>query len=178
MAGAVALTLGIKTKLDTSELDKLTGDLERRAKDLRAPFRGPITVATTNFLRKQFDTEGQEGGEPWEPLRPLTLKLRKRPGHGRGGIGRDTNRMWAAWTKPGAPGSVLVVRKQEMLRGVSLEHARYFQEGVSPQRQRVFGVKPKQPRGQPPRKVVPDVLPSKLTNEYERIIADYMERGR
>src|SRR6476646_5388274 len=71
------------------------------AHDLTPVFAGPINQSLNEVFVKQFETEGAYGGTKWAPPPPFTWNLRKRRGHGRGGILRDTNRPGASLTKQG-----------------------------------------------------------------------------
>lgn len=68
-----------------------------RVKDLSPAFEGPVNEAVTVYLIENFASEGFVGlGRRWAELSESTLKGRKLPGHGKGGIGRDTDKMYEA----------------------------------------------------------------------------------
>lgn len=152
----------------------------KRARDLRSFFRGVVDPSVTEWLKSQFESEGRAGGSPWAPVRPLTVLLRNRPGHGRGGfhhgfravVGQDVRRMWASFTKSGGPDSVRTILPQFYERGSSNKAAHLFHSGY---RSFVFGHATG--RRVPARPIIPDKIPSFLTRKWERSLVRHLEGG-
>lgn len=159
-----------------TDADQVVGGAVKRAANLAPVFRGAIDKSVSAYFRRLFDTEGAEAGKRWAPHRPLTVKLRRRPGHGRGGIGRDTNELWGSLVKVG-PRSVRVIGRTKYERGTTVRYAEAFHTGVSPRKQRVFGRRPRLPLGIPARTLVPDPMPAKWVDEWEKAVADYIIHG-
>ena len=170
--------LGVRVVLDIdlTQAVATTDATLARVRNWTPVLRGPVNRSVSRFFQRQFETEGAEGGTPWAPHRPLTVELRRRPGHGRGGIGRDTNRLWASLVKVG-PESVLVVGPTEYERGTTVAYAAPFHAGVSPGRQRVFGRAPRMPLGIPARTLVPDPFPQSYVDGWAVSLARYIETG-
>lgn len=170
--------LGVRVglNLDLAPAVAMTDAVAARIRDWTPVLRGPVHRSVSRFFLRQFETEGAEGGTRWAPHRPLTVRLRRRPGHGRGGIGRDTNRLWASLVKVG-PESVLVTGPTEYERGTTVAHAAPFHAGVSPGRQRVFGRAPLVPLGIPARTLVPDPFPRTYVDGWAAALARYIETG-
>lgn len=175
----------IEYAIDTSRLQGI-GD---RANDLRPVWIRDVQPLVTAFLTEQFDSEGAAGGAKWAPLSPATLELRKRPGHGRGGIGRDTGVMWASFVKSAgsspAPGGVLVIEPQRYERGSSVPQALFFNDGTESTTKPVqiedksgatrwVFVHRKEPKQIPARQIIPDVLPASLIEAVELSVAAYL----
>lgn len=155
----------------------------RATKDLRPVLGGPINSSVDQLFRRQFNSEGAFGGQKWAPLRPVTKLLRQRPGHGRGGIGRDTNRMWASLTKFGVgPDAIKILTPSSLERGTSLPYARWFSQGYISKTKPVLGsggrlafIRRRAPKRIPPRPLVPDPTPRSLTKAWETLIARFVE---
>lgn len=118
------LFVGVKSDLRGLELAAL------RANNLEPVLTGPVDKFITAFLVEQFVSEGSAGGAKWAPLSPETLEARKRPGHGRGGIGRDTNRMWSALIKNPSPEGWTKVTGNTYERAVTVPYLWYFSGGT------------------------------------------------
>jgi len=156
--------------------------LRDKAQDFRPFFLETVDPSMTEFLQDQFQTEGRAGGSPWAPLAPFTVQWKMRAGQGRAGpskVGQDTRRMWAAFTKPGAPGSVRTIRKRYYERGADAPRTKdgksipaLFQSGYPSV---VFGF----PTGRtvPARPIIPERIPGSLRKKWERAMARYLERG-
>jgi hypothetical protein len=140
-------------KVDTGSVFKALTDLDLKTADLRPVFANTVDPSLTQFFLRQFATEGKAGGEPWPGLKPRTLQARKRPGHGRGGILRDTGRLWAGYTKSGGPGSVREIGRQSYVRGVSVAYAQYHY---------------------PKRPVVVEPMPDYLTELWATAVANHL----
>lgn len=163
-----------------------------RARNLAPVLRGPISRSIAMFWRRVFASQGALIGRPWAPLKPVTVLLRKRAGHGRGGIGRDTNRLWASLTKPGGPGSIRIVTPGSLVQGSSLPQARFMQEGglsthfpritfAGKRRRRIVDVawvRRKTPRKVPARPLLPAKMPEVLLRAWDRFITSYIVTGK
>lgn len=164
------LSLGGSTvTVDLSGLDAL----QRRTDDLRPLFAGSIDRSVTKLFERQFASEGAWGGVKWAQHRALTRTLRARPGHGRGGILRDTNRLWASFVKSGGPESVRRITASEYVRGSSVPYARAHQRGFPAV---VFGRRTG--RRVPARPIVPNPVPREVVATWERLVRDYVLTGK
>lgn len=61
--------------VDNSDLKRWTGEITKRLRDLRAPLQAASNLMEAK-IAKQFDTETDPDGSPWEPLSPDTLKYK------------------------------------------------------------------------------------------------------
>ena len=130
--------------------------LRGRVQDARPAFRLVDKHLTTVF-RRQFETEGRFGGSPWPPLKPATIRAREQAGRGRGGILRDTNRLWGSLVKGGnVPEGILVIDALRYVRGTQVPYAADHQTGVPEQ-------------NLPPRPPIPDPMPPEVLRVWERI---------
>jgi hypothetical protein len=181
----------IRVHIDFRAMAAEAGLLEayERAEDLRPVWLGVVQPLVTAFLTAQFATEGAAGGKKWAALAPVTHELRKRPGHGRGGIGRDTNRMWGSFVKSAgasaAPGGILVIDPLTYERGSAVPYARYFSRGFLSTRVPVFDPRHQAwrfipratPKRVPGRPVIPDPLPAELVEQVRAACARYIATG-
>lgn len=179
------MTSPVQVTVDVSgALAKLSTVL-KAATDLSPVFGGPINQSVDEAIKKQFDTEGSFSGTKWAPLAPVTVKLRGRRGHGRGGILRDTNRLWASLTKLGlGPEAIKVVTKNSLVRGSTVPYAQYHQTGYQ---SRTFVVINKQgdpvalrrktPRAVPARPPIPDPMPTSVVKSWEEMISRFIAGG-
>jgi hypothetical protein len=147
----------------------------RRAGNLTPLFAGPIDKSVTLMFERRFASEGAWGGIRWAGHQPLTIRLRARPGHGRGGILRDTSRLWASFVKGSGPDAVRRITPSEYERGSAVPYARFHQRGYS--LTRVFGIRLRKPRRVPARPVVPERVPREVLATWERLVKEYVERG-
>ena len=168
------------------DLDKLEGAGEA-ATDLRPVWLRDMQPYVTDFLHRRFNSEGAYMGSKWAPHAPATVELRKQPGRGRGGIGRDVNRMWASLVKSAgsspAPGGVLVIEPQRYERGTTVKHAQWFAGGY---RSTHKPLRITDPNGKPVwifvRRVVPKrvparpIFPNPLPRDVEKFAADAIRR--
>lgn len=175
----------IKQEIDLGLLTSVSD----RAGDLRPAWLRDVQPLITDFLTQRFNSEGAYLGAKWAPLSDATLALRTRPGHGRGGIGRDTNRLWASFVKSAgsaaAPGGTLLIAKDRYERGSSLEYARYFNDGYNSKTKPVFVetkqgprwvfVRRKDAKQIPGRPIIPDPLPAQLVEQVELSLRAYVE---
>lgn len=170
---------------------KLTG-IKARADDLRPVWLHTVQPILTEFLLKRFETEGAYLGTRWAPLAPATVELRKRPGHGRGGIGRDIGRLWASFVKSAgstaAPNGILKITETSIERGSSLRYAQWFARGYnsktkpvqytdkSGNRKWTF-VRRAVPKAIPARPIIPDPMPAELVSQVEAALTAYVAGG-
>lgn len=112
------------------ELDALLSEMERRVQNARDIMAGPVDQEISKHWMKLFETEGASGGTPWAPHEPLTTRLRARPGHGFGGIGRDRNRLWSSLIRSSGPDSVKEVTNKSIVRGTTVPYAEAFHAGI------------------------------------------------
>lgn len=143
--------------------------MKPRAQDLSPAMAGPVDQAVTAWTARQFDTEGAHGGSRWAPLAPTTLEARKRPGHGKGGIGRDTNRMWASLAKsPSTEGVVeataATYRRWTTVTEKGTPYPIIFEKGISGK--------------QPARPIYPTPLPPALVQQVQDILTTYIAYGK
>ena len=157
----------------------------KQTEDLSPVFAGPINQSLNEMFIKIFATEGAAyGGKRWAPHAPVTTLLRKRRGHGRGGVLRDTNRLWASLTKLGnGPDAVKFVGKQSLVRGTLVTYAEPHQRGFTSRTFVVVGkdgnpvpLYRKIPKKIPARPFVPDPMPKQLIGAWEKMITDFVTR--
>lgn len=155
------------------------------ATNLEPVFAGPINQSLNDVFVKQFETEGAAYGTKWRKLAPITVELRKRRGHGRGGILHDVGPLWASFTKLGlGPNAYKKVGKQSLERGSTLPYGKYHQTGYPSKTFVVLGgkgrntypvpLRRKTPINIPARPIIPDPFPSSVTDSWARMIADFM----
>lgn len=175
----------IETKLSI-DLSKLSG-ISDRAENLTPVWLDEVQPLVTDFIQRQFATEGAYGGKKWAPLAPATVALRQRPGHGRGGIGRDTNRLWASLVKSGGSsasvGGLLVIGPQTYERGSSLPYAQWFAGGYTSKTRPVYTgqkwifLRRAEPKKIPARPIFPDPLPAELVTNITDAVRRYIVGG-
>ena len=149
-------------------------------KDLRPILGGPITNSIHQFFRRQFDSQGAAGGEPWPALRPTTLALKARGARGGMGILRASNRLWSSLTKRGGADQIRVVKPHLLEIGTQVASGGFpypaaHQEGYT--QTTVFGKARKRPLRVQQRKIVPDQLPAGMVKAWETLIARRIERA-
>ena len=114
---------------DAKALKKMSAAIAKVAEnagDLR-PAWPHVDRFTSRVFRMQFATEGAYLlRRKWRAWSPKWAKRRLRPGGGRGGIGRDTNRMWGSFVKPRAPEGVSRWDPLEYERGSVVPYALHF----------------------------------------------------
>jgi len=164
--------------VNTEQLDRILLRLKKKVKDLRGFYYDQVDPLITRFFVRQFDTQGAEGGERWEPLTSVTIALKSRRGHGLRGpatIGSDSDGMRRAFTHPGGLGFRRIDR-DEYARGVIDDKAWRMQEGWKSTS--IFGI----PRVSPPvvnvpaRPPVPREMPKSIIAEFERRLLREIER--
>jgi len=152
----------------TAQVDALvafsrsTAGVSERAADLTPVFAAGVDPLFTREITAQFDTEGAHFGEPWAALEPSTLRKRARSGHGRGGILRDTDVLYDAFTNPFDSGAIRVVEPQFYARGVSVPYYPFLHEGTSRMVERP---------------VVPPEIPPGLGEQIYALLQDYILTG-
>jgi phage gpG-like protein len=152
----------INVSMDLSQtLVALTG-VSGRVKNLRPVFHGPIDQSVSELFSAQFHTEGAFGGRRWAALSQQTIKQRMQRGRGRGGILRDTSRLWASLVKRGSPEGIRAITDSRYRRGTAVPYARFHQEGT---------------KRMPQRQVIPDPMPKVVEDAWVRIIANYVQTG-
>lgn len=162
------------------------GEVLDRATDLSPVLAGPINKSVDTLFTRQFDSEGQYGGTRWAPRAPVTQLLLRRPGHGRGGIGRDTNRMWASLTKGGSgPEAIRVVTPTSLERGTTVPYARWFAAGYVSKTFVAVGAdgQPvplyrRRPKRIPARPLVPNPIPDVIVRVWQRLIETFIAGGK
>lgn len=154
----MAFTYHVIVDLSTAPLEALGA----RATNLTPVFLDKVDKLVTAFLVAQFTSEGSYGGEKWAALAPRTLEYRKLPGHGRGGIGRDTNRLWASLVKSPSSEGVVNVTPTHYERGTNVPYAKFFSEGTY---------------HQPARQIFPPRLPIAVEQPINQAIANYIATG-
>lgn len=136
-------------------------DARGRTEDLRAPFR-LFDRRVGMFARRQFETAGAAGGEPWEELDESTKRARRRHrGGNRGGVNRplwDFGKLKTSLQEVG-PESVREVGRQRYVRGTTVFYARFHQEG----------------EGVPQRQIFPDPWPMQLRFSVNALLKRHFE---
>lgn len=179
----------------TMRLDAVEG-MRERLQDFRPVWLGGVQPIVTDYLLKRFATEGAHLGAKWAGHAPVTRELRKQSGRGRGGIGRDTNRMWASFTKSAgsqaAPGGVLRIDPLRYERGSTVPYARFFHRGIMSTHLPVYskalrawtGKRRRTPKLVPARPIFGTVgvgaserLPAALMMDIEAVVRRYVATG-
>jgi len=176
----------MSVQINTAGARSVLLNVQRGLQDLSLVFAGPINKSVDTVFRRQFDSQGGFGGTPWRPLHPVTLRLRQRPGHGRGGILRDTNRTWASLTKSGlGPDAIKVVTPTSLERGTTVPHAGYHHTGFKSKYFVVVDknglpvpIKRARPKTIPARPLVPDPMPAEVVSTWEKILVNWLIGGQ
>lgn len=159
------------------------------AQDLSPVFSGPINQDLDQVFKDQFDTEGAAYGTKWRKLAPATLALRQRRGHGRGGILRDTNVLWASFTKLGlGPDAIKKVGTHSLVRGSTVPYGRWHQTGYMSKtfvvtrgkgsKTTFVALRRKEPVHIPARPIIPDPMPAKVINRWVSMIEEFITTQR
>lgn len=174
-----------KLSIDLSPLTALGG----RASNLTPVWVDDVQPIVTDFLLQRFASEGAYGGAKWAPHAPVTKELRKGAGRGRGGIGRDTNRLWASLVKSAgtsaAPGGLLAITPTRYERGSALPYAAPFAGGYNSTHRPVRGkgkdgkpgwvflrrASPKHIAGRP---IFPDPVPPEFITQVATAVRRYI----
>lgn len=185
MSDGAPLRVGAVVHME--EVEKLLSDLALKVHDLRPAFRR-IDSNLTALLREQFDTRGKRLGTPWKPISPVTVAIRTNrrmaskaarrkaiAAKGAGTVLRDTNRLWASYTKPQGPDALRVIDRLRYERGTLVPYARHHQ--VDQKQTRVFGKPRKQPVTVPARPVIPSDMPAPVLKTWEGYLVQYITAG-
>ena len=170
-----------RIQVDLSQLSEAIKDFITGLKDFRPLWRDKIHPSTVRFFQRQFRTEGREGGDPWAPLRPATIRIKRDAGRSRMGVLRFSNELWASLTKLGGPKAVVNISKKAFERGTSVQsggvpYPALQQEGFTIDS--MFG-RPLRTRVQvPARKIVPDEMPVRVIREWESLTAKFLEEKK
>lgn len=190
-------------RLDPTEFQrtrKLLRSMKGAMVDLRPVFDGPIDASVVRFFRQRFSSAGTHGGDgPWAPNRPVTKLLKRRRGHGRGGIASvaanpggvltDTNALVSSLVKRTGPGVIRRFDKNTYERGTSDPAAKYAQRGFTSvmfpaiglsrggRPERVTWLRRSRPRKVAPRVIIPKRMPTALLRAWDGYLAKFIERG-
>ncbi len=155
--------------------DRVFAALARRCENLER-FWPIVDKGVTLLFQRRFASEGAWGGRRWARLRPLTLNLRSRRGRGRGGILRDTGRLWGSFVKSGGPDSIRVMEPKRYERGSRLRTAALHQRGW--QSAVVFGRRRRRPVRVPARPVMPERVPPEVARSWEQALVRWLGEAR
>lgn len=155
------------------------------AQDLSPVFGGPINQSLDEVFKAQFESEGAAYGTKWQSLASVTVALRKRRGHGRGGILRDTNRLWASLTKLGlGPDAFKDVGTHSLERGSTVPYGKWHQTGFESKTFVVtkgkgsaitfVALHRKTPVKVPARPFIPDPFPDKIVDRWVDMITEFI----
>lgn len=176
------MKLDMRAIVDLSRL----GGLSAKARDLRPVWLDAVQPLVTAYLTQRFASEGAHLGTKWAPHAPVTTVLRQRPGHGRGGIGRDTGVLWASLVKSAgataAPGGFLVIDPLRYERGTTVRYARFFAGGFTSTTVPRFDkatrtwrfVRRAAPKAVPARPIWTDPLPPALLGAIKEAVVSYL----
>ncbi len=146
--------------------------LGKRAANLRPVLAGAVMNSVLEFYRAQFQTEGAEGGQPWEPLTPFTIGAKgTRSGMG---ILQFQRSMWASFTKRSGPSSFQKATRDSLEVGSLDRKAVFHQEGFTVRQ--IFGHATNAIFVRP-RKIVPDEIPTRWVDRWDSLILKYIEGG-
>jgi len=172
----------VSVTVDVGPATTLLDRINRSLTDLTPVLAGPVNKTIDDFFKAQFDTEGSFGGQRWATLAPVTLILRQRRGHGRGGILRDTGRLWASLVKLGlGPDAIKVVTANSLVRGTRVPYAKFHQTGytaktfvVVDRRGNPIPLYRKRPHRVPARVIVPGRLPTVVSDKIAKTILAFI----
>lgn len=119
------INIYVEVIADLSKLRKV----RERVGNLGPVFEGPVSDYVSQYLQEQFDSEGSAHGQKWAPLAKSTIRNRRRAGHGKGGIGVDTGRMWSSLVSAPSPDSIIVITPMSYHRRSTVPYTRYFNRG-------------------------------------------------
>ena len=165
-------------------LAQLAG-LSDRARDLSPVLGGTVNQLVDEMYRRQFATQGAFGGRRWAKLAPITRAIRATRGRGRGGILRDTGRLWASLTKGGGPpDGVKRVTATSLERDTAVPYARFVDSGylsttfvLLGQDGQVIPLHRRAPKQIPARPITPDPVPNVIVRRWEQAIAQFIAGG-
>lgn len=193
------LSVGTVVELDT--IDKTLAKLGADVANLRPAFFR-IDQDVSERLREQFQSRGAALGSPWTPITPATIQVRiarriltkKGRAKAAGNSGadtplRDSGRLFASFTKPGAPGNIRLIDKMTYQRGSNYSVngfpvAMAMQDGFMSTMRPVFDengdaffVRRKVPKQVPARPIIPENLPAPVLKAWEGYLQQYIEHG-
>ncbi len=153
----------------------------RKTSDYRPVLQGEVNASVNEFFVNMFAGEGANTGAKWAPLAPITVLLRKRAGHGRGGILRDTNRLWASLTKLGlGPEALRAITPTSLERGTLVPYARWINAGYTSKTFVAIGadglpvpLRRKVPKLIAPRRLIPEITPG-IVGAWEKFITGFV----
>jgi len=174
------MPLSTTVNIDTTNALRILRGVRGRAADFSLFFDQRVDPDVVMFFRKQFASEGTEGGTPWKPLRPTTIKLKRAAGRARMGVLRFSNELWASLTKRAGPKVVKIVTPRQYTRGTAVQssgtpYPALHQEGYSIDT--VFGRRMQFPRVVPARPLVPKEMPTSYVNRWQSLAAKFIETG-
>lgn len=149
------MAIDLEVRVEADEALEAVEDWGERASDLRVPFR-VFDREVSTFARRQFDTAGRHGGQPWEPVLPSTVASRAQ---NRGGAEHplwDTGELRASLVEVG-PRSVRRIGRDRYTRGSLVPYAPFAGD----------------PEGSRP--IFPDPVPRELTEKLEGTLAAWFE---
>jgi hypothetical protein len=182
----VAVPRPVGVAVELGEFERLILALGTRSRDVSRWFRFVLDPDLSARIRRQFETRGRALGSPWARLSPTTIELRgvrrkgllvPKPGRARAGLAtpmRDTNRLYAAWTKAQGPESIRVIGPTSYERGVTVPYAAAQAYGIARGRHQMFG---RPGGGVPARPVLPKNFPRPVLAAWEGSLARYLETG-
>lgn len=166
--------MAVRMSVRAVGLDKTRALLERmgrRAANLRPVLQGSLLDAVLGFFSDQFNTEGVAGGQPWEPLTSATLAHKgSRSGMG---ILQFQRAMWASFTKRGAPNAFQRATSDTLEVGSIDRKAIFHQEGFTVRNP--FGRPARRAIRVDPRKIVPDEIPDRYTDQWDSLLLKHIE---
>lgn len=90
-----------------------------------------VTQIMVSGIRKGFTSQASPSGDPWHPLAPMTLSLRRKgKGTGNAKILRDRGMLLASTTGGAGPGAVRRISDLESVIGTNLVYAATHQWGA------------------------------------------------
>lgn len=117
-----------------------------------------------DFFRKQFETEGDYGGEKWQELTSRTLAIKASFGKENEPILVRFGDLRRTLTQPGQEGVIFLFGKNRLKMFITDHVARRHQTGDI--------------RGGTPRVLLPDRLPEDFTSKLKTVIAGYLVQGK
>lgn len=142
--------------------------VERRLKRMQGRFArwdevlGELENKFITFAKKQFATEGQAGGEKWEPLAPRTVAMKSKKGTLPNGVLRDTMEMYRMLTDKNTPLRQWRVTAKGAQVEFMLPRFKFHQVGT---------------KRMPARPVYPDPLPDSFIRDLKNTITGFVVEG-
>lgn len=175
----------IEVQINVADALTRLGAASTAALNLKPVLGTTINASIDQLFDQQFDSEGAYLGSRWAPLAPVTVKLRQRRGHGRGGILRDTNRLWASLTKLGqGPDALIILTDTSIERGTKVPYAQWQQTGflsktfvVVDKNGNAVPLRRKTPKQIPARPIVTENIPADVLSGWQTAIANFIASG-